>query len=306
MAAGVTPEITTTKNMSRLIGPLLQSIAGSSSLHPFSSSYRYITMNRQLYRLAHQHASKLVLAAAAATLWTLFETPVALAQPTKIVSGGTTSYQFDFNKNAGPVAPAGSGSWLTAVISPLATDGQSSTDVKGVQIKLIGNLTDPDEFITSVGFNLDPSISDLELVSCSGAITCADVGLLQADPDKQPPELNFSNEIKGLDIAFDLPTSNGNGSDRFQGNDIAIFELYAIGLEPRSFRQPISSSGPLSAIYAAAKVQGIKGDPGSTTLAASVPGPLPLLGVGVALGYSRRLRQRLGNMQGLGCSATGG
>jgi len=49
---------------------------------------------------------------------------------------------------------------------------------------------------------------------------------------------------------------------------------------------------------AAAKVQGTDGGSGSTTIAdppgtSQVPGPLPLLGAGVSLGLSRRLRQRL-------------
>lgn len=244
-------------------------------------------------KLVMEHAPKLGMAVAAASLCTLLEAPAAVAQPIVVGSGEDVSYRYEFATNAGDVAPAGTGSWLIAVISPLATGN-------GVQIKLNANLSDPEEFISRVGFTLDRDYGNISW-SCSssdvGVVGSSNCGSSLLLP---PPELNFANGIKGLDIGFDLPTANGNGSDRFQGDDEMVFELLASGLNPASFANAISSSGPLSLIHAAARVQGIKGSPGSTTIVAEAPGPLPLLGVGVALAYCRRLRQRLNRAEGLG------
>lgn len=249
-------------------------------------------MTRPLHLRPQQHASKLVMVSAAASLCTLLEAPAVVAQPVAIENG----WQFVFNTNSGPVAPEGEGNWLTANIVSIEDAGGLVPNK--VAIQLIANLRDPGEFISSVGFNLDGQYS-VTLDSCSGDISCDDVALLLANPDKQPPQLNFANGIQGLDIGFDLPISNS--SNRFQRGETVTFILSAAGLTPDSFKQTISDQGPLSDIYSAARVQGIKNAPGSTTITdgRSVPGPLPLLGVGVALAYCRRLRQRLTRAEGL-------
>lgn len=256
-------------------------------------------MNRQSLHLAQlQHlkqnsTSVLVLAAAAASLGVLFEAPAARAQPIEDGLG----YRFEFETNSGPVAPDApkeGSSWLTAVIQPIAG---------GVTIELKSNLSDPNEFISSVGFNLlDGEYGKIKIADCvSQGVACDKSGLLEADPKKQPPQLNFSNGIKGLDIGFKLPTAAS--SDRFQLQDSVIFTLLGTGLSPSSFLTTISESGPLSSIFSAARVQGIQSGSGSTTITdggtEAVPGPLPLLGLAVALGYSRRLRRRLAHVQGL-------
>jgi hypothetical protein len=245
----------------------------------------------QLHHLTQNSTSVLVLAAAAASLGALFKAPAALAQPVPDGSG----YRFEFETNSGPVAPVDppeGESWLTAVIQPI--DG-------GVTIELKSNLSDPEEFISSVGFNLlDGEYGEITMSCSSQDITCGKSDLLQADPDKQPPQLNFSNGIKGMDIGFKLPTAAS--SDRLQLNDSVIFTLLGTGLSPSSFLTTISPTGPLSSIFSAARVQGIQSGSGSTTItdggAEAVPGPLPLLGLAVALGYSRRLRRRLAYAQG--------
>jgi hypothetical protein len=296
-AAGVMPEITSARTMSRLVNPRLLSIAGSADLRSILLPLRCTTMNRQFLQLAQLHhltqnsTSVLVLVAAAASLGTLFKAPAALAQPVPDGSG----YRFEFETNSGPVVPADpeGGSWLTAVIQPIAG---------GVTIELKSNLSDPEEFISSVGFNLlDGEYGEIRMSCSSQDITCGKSDLLLADPDKQPPQLNFSNGIKGMDIGFKLPTAAS--SDRLQLNDSVIFTLLGTGLSPSSFLATISPTGPLSSIYSAARVQGIQSGPGSTTITdggAEAPGPLPLLGLAVALGYSRRLRRRLAYAQGLG------
>jgi hypothetical protein len=301
-AAGVIPEITSARTMSRLVNPRLLSVAGSVDLLSNRLPFRCTTMNRQSLHLAQLHhlrqnsTSVLILAAAAASLGTLFEAPAALAQPIKDGLG----YRFEFETNSGPVAPAApekGSSWLTAVIQPIAG---------GVTIELKSNLSDPKEFISSVGFNLlDGDYGEITMSCSSRDIACGKSELLQADPDKQPPQLNFSNGIKGLDIGFKLP--NAASSDRFQLKDSVIFTLLGDGselLRPESFLTTISETGLLSTIFSAARVQGIQSGPGSTTISdgggiEAVPGPLPLLGLAVALGYSRRLRRRLSKTQGL-------
>ena len=69
------------------------------------------------------------------------------------------------------------------------------------------------------------------------------------------------------------------------------------GLTPEDFLTNNNPDSPGTGVYSAARVQGIQAGSGSTTITdpitASVPGPLPLLGAGGGLGFSRRLRQRL-------------
>ena len=82
---------------------------------------------------------------------------------------------------------------------------------------------------------------------------------------------------------------------------MARFTLLAAGLTPELFlsTNTPSSPGSVTGLWSAARVQGTGPDgSGSTTIAdppatSQVPGPLPLLGAGVSLGLSRRLRQRL-------------
>jgi hypothetical protein len=259
-------------------------------------------MNQQAQRRFEQRGSLLVLGTAASSLGFVFFAPVALAQPIQIGSGANRGYQFDFNTNSGPVAPSApveEGAWLSAVISPIGNIDEKNPEYEGVTITLQGNLGDPNEFISSVGFNLNQSF-DIDYDGCSSDyITCAESNVL-SNPSNQPPEFQFANGIQGLDVKIDLPSlANFN---RFQSDDTAVFTLRAAGLSPASFLATNSPSGPISGIYSAARVQGIQAGAGSTTITdpASVPGPLPLLGAVVAFGFSRRLRRRLSGAQRLG------
>ncbi|MFZ9620916.1 MAG: hypothetical protein ACO289_06915, partial [Prochlorococcaceae cyanobacterium] len=207
------------------------------------------------------------------------------------IDNGDGSYTFNFEINAGDTPPAGDPWWLSALISPLAGDS-------GVTIDLISNLQDPNEFITSVGFNLINPISNFSWSCSSADITCSDSSVAQVDDiTTNLPEFQFSNGIQGLDLAIRLPESNKPGIDRFQGDDTARFTINGTGLTPLNFLTTNIPSGPVSGIYSAARVQGLQTGSGSTTITdpdpESAPGPLPLLGAGVALGFSRRLRQRL-------------
>ena len=249
---------------------------------------------KRLLLLHPEHRRHKLLGAAQPALWAAASLGAALAmaavQPNAAlaapVDNGDGSYTLDFDINSGPVPPAGTPWWLRSVISRKAGGN-------GVTIDLTGNLQDPREFIRSVGFNLTNAIQNLSWSCSSSFITCSATSVEQAY--NQFPQNDFANRILGLDLAINLPISNRN--DRFQGTDTARFTINGTGLTPENFLTTNNPRSPVTGIYSAARVQGIQAGSGSTTITdpitASVPGPLPLLGAGVALGFSRRLRQRL-------------
>ena len=211
-----------------------------------------------------------------------------MAQPQPIPGG--FSYAFNLNVGDNP-PPAGTPAWLTANV----TNNGSG----GVFIELLGNLQGAEEFISSVGFNLTrPLVAtngllDTSLWSCSSS----NIGCQFTSIEQQynvPPDVNFANGSQGFDLAINLPTSAPQ--NRFQGNDIARFSIQ--GLSTTDLEATNDPRSPVTGLWSAARVQGTGPDgEGSTTIAdpptSEAPGPLPLLGAGVALGFSRRLRQRL-------------
>jgi len=213
----------------------------------------------------------------------------AQAQPIALPGGG---YSLAFNLNIGDnQPPAGTPEWLTALIKPISG---------GVSIDLLSNLQSPTEFITAVGFNLTQSIKPFTW-TCdpSSQINCQSGKIEVIEDFNNAPKINLQNEAKGFDLAIYLP--DGKNDNRLTGSEMARFNILAAGLTPELFlsTNTPSSPGSVTGLWAAAKVQGTgpNGD-GSTTIADppgtnDVPGPLPLLGAGVALGFSRRLRQRL-------------
>jgi len=216
----------------------------------------------------------------------------AQAQPLPIPGG----YSFAFDQNlGGNPPPAGTPAWLTALV----TDNGSG----GVYIDLIGNLQSPSEFIRSVGFNIAKKVTASNgylpggLWSCSsGSIGCGFTKIEQQF--NALPKVNFANGAQGFDLAIELP--NATPQNRFQLNDTARFSI--TGLSPVDFTLSNDPGSVVTGLFTAAKVQGIGRDGTSTTIVdppggVPAPGPLPLLGAGVALGFSRRLRQRLGHGQ---------
>jgi len=219
--------------------------------------------------------------------------PGAEAQPLPITGG----YSFAFNQNlGGNPPPAGTPAWLTAEI----TNNGSG----GVYIDLIGNLQSPSEFIRSVGFNIAKKVTadngylPGNLWSCSSSnIGCAFTKIEQRFDAL--PKVNFANGAQGFDLAIELP--DATPQNRFQLTDRAQFSIS--GLSPVDFTISNDPGSVVTGLFTAAEVQGTGPDGrGSTTIVDppgtdAVPGPLPLLGAGVALGFSRRLRQRLGHGQ---------
>ena len=222
-----------------------------------------------------------ILGLTTATLMTT--TSGAQAQPIDIGGG---SYSLKFDRNLGRVAPAGEPEWLQAIISPI--DG-------GVNIELINKLKSEAEFISKVGFNLTEEIQNLSSTCInSDAISCS-ANMVTQKFNAPSPVINFFNEAKGFDLAIDLPT-RGN-QNRFSQGEAINFQLFGTNLKTTLFLSTNEPVGPgsLDGLWSAAKVQGLRGG-GSTTIVdppSAVPGPLPLLGAGVALGFSRRLRRRI-------------
>ena len=208
--------------------------------------------------------------------------------------GPDGSLIFNFDKFEGDSSPAGSPIWLQAVIRHI----NSSAPPSGVTIELTGNLQDPNEFITSVGFNLVSEIPSFTWNCSSTQVTCNATDIEQKF-NKNLPQIQFANGVQGLDLAIELPTPNNK--DRFKGTDKAIFTINASGLGPSNFLAKNDPGSPISGVYTAARVQGLQTGSGSTTIIDPdpipgpdpVPGPLPLLGAGVAWGYSRQLRRRV-------------
>lgn len=213
----------------------------------------------------------------------------AQAQP---INNGDGSYTFHFDINAGATPPAGSPAWLSALISPL-------NGGNGVTIDLNGNLQNSREFITKVGFNVIDKIQNLSW-SCSSSFISCNASSVDQEYNN-PPKINFANGIQGLDLAINLPIANNR--NRFQGNDTARFTLNGTGLTPLNFLTTNDPGSPVTGVFSAARVQGLQTGSDSTTIIdpvpSAAPGPLPLLGAGVALGFSRRLRRRLNLGQSL-------
>lgn len=210
--------------------------------------------------------------------------------------GPDGSFIFKFDKFEGDSSPAGSPIWLQAVIRHINSSAPS-----GVTIELTGNLQDPNEFITSVGFNLRSEIPSFSsaIWSCASTQVSCNATDIEQKFNKNLPQIQFANGVQGLDLAIELPTANNK--DRFKGTDKATFTINASGLGPSNFLAINDPGSPISGVYTAARVQGLQTGSGSTTITDPdpipgpdpVPGPLPLLGAGVALGYSRQLRRRV-------------
>jgi hypothetical protein len=281
------------------MNPASNSSVGESHQSSIHDCPRCNTMNLHPVPLRTQLGAPLALGTTAVGLTALLSGAAAQAQPTSAITGGESAYAINFDSNIGDdplLLPEGPAPWLQAVVSPLRGGG-------GVEIVLKANLR-KGEFIGSVGFSVDPSveISSLSL-QCDGSKGCSSATL---DKGKKGGGFDIPN-AKGLSFGFDFPTSNNPRSDRFEYQDSVVLRLFGKGLTPASFAPAIQSSAALGSVLAAAKVQGIMvPKKGSTTIAASqlqqvqVPGPLPLLGAGVALGFSRRLRRRLFGAQGPG------
>ena len=245
-------------------------------------------MTPQLLGRREQRQLLAALMAGSAMATQCWGAPAAQAQPMTIPGG--YSYAFNLNVGGNP-PPAGATPWLTANVTDNLTGG--------VFIDLLGNLQGAEEFITAVAFNLTRPLVptngflDSQLWSCSSSdIDCDYTSIEQRY--NAAPDVNLANAVQGFDLAINLPTAESQ--NRFEGSNIARFTI--LGLSPDDLKTTNDPRSPITGLWSAAKVQGTGPDgEGSTTIADppgtnNVPGPLPILGAGLGLTFSRRLRNK--------------
>jgi hypothetical protein len=224
---------------------------------------------------------------------------------------------YDFNQSLQapgnePPAPGTAGDyWLRAIVSPLSS---ASSDINKVKIRLESNTTSG-AFIDSLGFRIHGYAGVLSMQCLSPG---PGSGACTQDPTRIPPgksvnprslgytnyasagQVDFPNNVKGLDLQIFLPTSNK--ADRFNNKEVLEFSLTST-YHPNqdSLLQAFFYAGALntSGEAAAAKIQGYEGSatlldgPPSGGGSAPVPGPIPVLGAAGAFKVSRLLRRRL-------------
>lgn len=229
-------------------------------------------------------------------------------------SAATYVLDYDILKeNDAANKPAGTAPWLRATISGPDT---LTNAIQTVTIKLESLLQNSNEFFgvpsrsqteipTDIGFNFQGILpSDLQAL-CSN--TVGD-GCLVGSVGSPSYLFNIPNGI-------DLPGNAYTGFDlalilapppvdvRFGFGDTITYAFSGTGLTASQFITVNSpKDGSSGQFCSAAMVQAtgtnnegsnVIGAPCPGTPPSSVPGPLPLLGAGLAFGFSRRLRRRI-------------
>jgi hypothetical protein len=238
-------------------------------------------------------------------LWKRSYKQLALAGLSSFLALGSApvmaaSLTFDYSTVSGDT-PEGAAPWLTALIEDTVTPGK-------VTITLTSSLKDADEFFTgaldntanpaAVVFNLKDNVPvtiDGSCLNTPGPGCPAGASLFLA--------LNATNlpgpDFQGFDFA--LLVGQSTGLNTFRGSSVITYTLTGTGLSAASFN---TTNGANGKYCSAAEVGGI-GTPATGTAviaalcdglppsSAKVPGPLPILGAGMAFGFSRSLRRRV-------------
>ncbi len=223
-----------------------------------------------------------------------------------VAPDGTVTFTYDENFTS--TNPSSTSPFLTAVIKNITN---------GVRIELTSSLETAAEFFGEVRFNVEPTLGAQPVVIGDNCISGGNdaANALCNDTTYQYSENNAGGSYGGLlgfDFASTFPTANSG--PRFNGVDTFAFDFTTTGPQaitagsflatndPRTGNgQP--NTGVRSDVCTAAHLQGI---PGGLSTAVGVstnglkcsdfqkaPGPLPLLGVAAAFGYSRRIRTRI-------------
>ncbi|MEB3262607.1 MAG: hypothetical protein VKK94_06580 [Cyanobacteriota bacterium] len=220
---------------------------------------------------------------------------------------------YDFNQSLQapgnePPAPGADGDyWLRAIVSSLPSENNT------VKIRLESNTTSG-AFIDSLGFRIHGYAGGTSMECLSPGLGS---GACTQGPTLIPPgksvnpkswgytnyasagQVDFPNNVKGLDLQIFLPTSNK--ADRFNNNEALEFSLTSTydTEQPTLLHAFYAGALNTSGEAAAAKIQGYEGSatlldgPPSGGGSAPVPGPIPVLGAAGAFKVSRLLRRRL-------------
>ena len=184
--------------------------------------------------------------------------------------------------------PASTPPWLTATFADSPA---------GVVLTLTASLEAPTEFITTVKFNLDPSLN-AALLNYTGA----------SSPNSAFPSISGSNNgIPGQGLTFDweLGFQTSAGAGRFAGTDVfqalLLYNTSPSVLSASDFDFLSGAQGENTPRYSLAHVQGIApngsgwvfGDPGGGPPAGvPEPGTLALLGMAL-IGFVAASRRRI-------------
>jgi hypothetical protein len=172
-------------------------------------------------------------------------------------------------------------------------DGSGPGNDYGVAFNLTGVATAPTLLSCSVG----PSIASANPAP-NGNVCNTDDPPLNFDVDN----LTFQAS-QNWDLTVNLPPSPF-GSGNLTSSAGEIYTIVLKGLQESNFTGN-TNPGPSSAYalgsISCIKAAGLSGTPASTAICSkiapsgsiSVPGPLPLLGVAAAFGYSRNIRNRI-------------
>jgi len=215
-----------------------------------------------------------------------------------VVSPGSAkaAVTFDYSENVVPSNPLPEGSqpYLTAIIQDINDNVGLQTGQ--VKITLTNNLAGTSS-VTQLAFNIKPFGNPS---SSGGSVVGPPQGTI---PIPNSPPLDTSVSIDSNNIKVE-------GSTTVRGFDFEInmnTNVYRSGktlsIIVTDITTPITANSFLSTnldgigeYYTLAKIQSI-GETGQSTVIKGtprpIPGPLPILGAGIAFAYSRRMRRRV-------------
>jgi hypothetical protein len=221
-----------------------------------------------------------------------------------VVSPGSAqaAVTFDYNENVVPgnPLPEGSQPYLTAIIQDINDNVGLQTGQ--VKITLTNNLAGTTS-VGQVAFNINP----FKQTTSTGSISPGPAGQNPIPiPIPIPNDTPLKTSITTGNDAISVP-----GSGNIGGFDLSIDmnpQVYRAGrtlsiIVTDITNPPLTANSFLSTnnngtgdYYTLAKIQSIGQDGQSTVIKGTpraIPGPLPILGAGIAFAYSRRLRRRV-------------